>query len=91
MGKKQSKKRKDPILGAAELHALSVSTKMDQDEILKWHNGFMIDCPSGKLSKKEFIKIYEELFPIGKAKKFCDLVFNVFDKEKTNTIGKRLQ
>ena len=53
MGKKQSKKRKDPILGAAELHALSVSTKMDKDEILKWHTGFMIDCPSGKISKKD--------------------------------------
>jgi hypothetical protein len=47
----------------------------------------MIDCPSGRLTKKEFIKIYEELFPTGKAKKFCDLVFNVFDKNNTNTIG----
>lgn len=46
----------------------------------------MIDCPSGRLSKKEFIKIYEELFPSGKARKFCELVFNVFDKDKTNTI-----
>ena len=70
------------------MNALIVSTKMSREEILKWHDGFMIDCPSGRLSKKEFMKIYEELFPTKKAKRFCDLVFNVFDKDKSNTIGK---
>lgn len=88
MGKRHSKKLKDPEIGLdkAELNALMVSTKMSSQEIMKWYNGFMIDCPSGRLSKKEFIKIYEELFPSGKARKFCELVFNVFDKDKTNTI-----
>jgi Ca2+-binding EF-hand superfamily protein len=97
MGKRHSKRLKDPGDGtqqeptihgmdSAKLHALMVSTKMSREEILKWHAGFMIDCPSGRLSKKEFMKIYEELFPSGRAKKFCELVFNVFDKEKLNTI-----
>ncbi len=94
MGKRNSKSLKDPGEGepviqemdSTKLHALMASTKMSREEILKWHAGFMIDCPSGRLSKKEFMKIYEELFPTGKAKKFCELVFNVFDKEKSNTI-----
>lgn len=47
----------------------------------------MLDCPSGRLTKEEFVKIYEELFPSGRAKRFCESVFNVFDKNKTNTIG----
>lgn len=90
MGKKLSKnnveEEKPHELTKAELDALIASTKMSRQEILKWHNGFMKDCPSGRLSKKEFLKIYEELFPTCRAKKFCELVFNVFDKEKTNTI-----
>lgn len=90
MGKKLSKS--SPVednphaLTKAELNALMASTKMSRQEILKWHKGFMIDCPSGRLSKKEFLKIYEELFPTCRAKKFCELVFNVFDKDQTNTI-----
>ena len=49
----------------------------------------MLDCPTGRLSKKEFIKIYEELFPTGKATKFCDLVFNVFAKNESESIGRK--
>ena len=58
--------------------------------ILIFDKGFYKDCPTGRLTKTELIKIYEELFPSGRAKKFCDLVFNVFDKNKTNTIGKSI-
>jgi len=91
MGKKLSKSASEHntdnhTLSKEELNALITSTKMSREEILKWHRGFMIDCPSGRLCKKEFLKIYEELFPTSRAKKFCELVFNVFDKEKSNTI-----
>lgn len=46
----------------------------------------MMDCPNGKLSKSEFIKIYEQLFPSGRTRKFSELVFDVIDKNKTNQI-----
>ncbi|CAF1065709.1 unnamed protein product [Brachionus calyciflorus] len=85
MGTKSSKSITEP-LSDAELEALMLSTKMSKEEISKWHRGFMLDCPSGRLTKKEFIKIYEELFPSVRAKRFCDAVFNVFDKNQTNTI-----
>jgi len=45
-----------------------------------------MDCPNGKLSKSEFIKIYEQLFPSGRTKKFSELVFDVMDKNKTNQL-----
>jgi neuronal calcium sensor 1 len=86
MGLKHSKAPNE-CLTEAEINALISSTKMSKSEILKWHKGFMLDCPSGRLTKNQFIKIYEELFPSGRAKKFCELVFNVFDKNKSNTIG----
>lgn len=86
MGLKSSKSTGEN-LGDAELEALVLCTQMSRAEIIKWHKGFMIDCPSGRLTKKEFIKIYEELFPSVRAKRFCDNVFDVFDKANTNTIG----
>lgn len=46
----------------------------------------MADCPSGRLSKNDLIKIYEQLFTSGRAQRFCDLVFKIFAND-TNTIG----
>ena len=48
----------------------------------------MKDCPNGRLSRIQFVKIYEEMFPTHRAQRFCDMVFKVFDKNNTNTIGK---
>lgn len=46
MGKRHSKKLKDPEIGLdkAELNALMVSTKMSSQEIMKWYNGMVIYC-----------------------------------------------
>lgn len=74
-------------LNETDLNALISATKMTRSEIIKWHKGFMADCPSGRLTKDELVKIYEQLFTSGRAKRFCDLVFKVFDKKNTNTIG----
>ena len=38
------------------------------------------------MNKDEFIEIYTELYPNGKARKFCKQVFKVFDKENTGQI-----
>ena len=50
--------------------------------------GFCRDCPSGRLTKNELVKMYEELFPIDRAKTFVDLVFVVFERSKTKKISK---
>ena len=48
--------------------------------------GFLKDCPSGKLTKPEFQKIYRQFFPFGDPSSFADYVFNVFDKDKSGEI-----
>ena len=48
--------------------------------------GFLKDCPSGKLTKPEFQKIYRQFFPFGDPTSFADYVFNVFDKDKSGWI-----
>lgn len=54
---------------------------------IKSHStGFLKDCPSGKLSKQEFQKIYKQFFPFGDPTAFADYVFNVFDSDKSGEI-----
>ena len=38
------------------------------------------------MNKDQFIEIYSELYPYGKARKYCKQVFKVFDKENTGQI-----
>jgi hypothetical protein len=33
--------------------------------------GFLRDCPNGKLDKKKFVDVYKQFYPQGKADSFC--------------------
>ena len=48
--------------------------------------GFLKDCPSGMLPKKQFQTIYKQFFPYGDPSSFAEYVFNVFDKDKSGSI-----
>jgi len=65
MGQKTSK------LSAKEITLLSRETHFSPDEILHWYGGFLNDCPTGKLSLSEFVRIYVEFFPHGNPKEFA--------------------
>lgn len=59
MGSKTSKGRKDPtILSDDDLRMLKVNTQYTEEEIQAWHSGFLKDCPSGRLDKKQFLNVY---------------------------------
>ena len=40
-------------------------------EIKHWHEGFMKDCPTGRLTRGEFSKIYNQFFPSGDPSAFA--------------------
>ncbi|CAF3868766.1 unnamed protein product [Rotaria sp. Silwood2] len=54
-------------------------------EIREWHEGFIRDCPNGRLDKKKFVQIYQQFYPTGKADNYCKYAFSTFD---TNNDGK---
>ncbi|MCJ1444285.1 MAG: Neuronal calcium sensor 1 [Stictis urceolatum] len=83
MGNRQSK------LSPAELAQLQRDTKFDKRELQQWYKGFLKDCPSGRLSKTDFQKIYRQFFPQGDANDFAGFVFQVFDKDKSDEIDFR--
>ena len=59
MGNKTSKGKKDPtILSDDDLKMLKVNTQYSEEEIQAWHSGFLKDCPSGRLDKKQFLSVY---------------------------------
>jgi Ca2+-binding EF-hand superfamily protein len=48
-----------------------------------------MDCPEGRLDKKNFGKIYTQFFPFGDPGEFANYVFDVFDENKNGYIDFR--
>ncbi|UJR27263.1 hypothetical protein I4U23_008558 [Adineta vaga] len=88
MGNKASGKgKKDPtILTDEDIRILKLNTQYSEEEIQAWHTGFLKDCPSGKLDKKQFLNVYKKFYPEGKADKYCNFVFKAFDVDNNNWI-----
>ncbi|CAG5102159.1 Oidioi.mRNA.OKI2018_I69.chr1.g169.t1.cds [Oikopleura dioica] len=73
-------------LNPQAINELSEKTKFTPEEIRHWHDGFLKDCPTGKLTKNEFAKIYNQFFPHGDPSAFAAFVFNVFDENGDGSI-----
>lgn len=86
------KGKKDPtILTEEEIKLLLENTKLNRAQINALHQNFLKECPSGKLTKKDFVKLFKEVHPSDnkkeKADKFCEYVFKVIDRESLGYIS----
>ena len=80
------KGKKDPtVLTEEEIKLLLENTKLNRAQINGLHQNFLKECPSGKLTKKDFVKLFKEVHPSEnkkeKADKFCEYVFKVIDTQ----------
>ena len=84
--------KKDPkILTEEEIKRLLDNTSLNRREIVTLHQNFLKECPTGKLTKKDFVKLFKEVHPSEnkneKADKFCEYVFKVIDKDNLGYIS----
>lgn len=73
-------------LSKSDLQFLIENTEFTKQQIEVWYSGFIVDCPSGELSKTKFIEVYQQLFPQGNAQKFCSHIFRTFDTDNSGKI-----
>ena len=82
MGKRQSK------LDPQTTRELLRNTKFDEKELKSWYKGFLKDCPSGYLTKDQFIDMYKKVFQQGDASKLAACIFRRFDVNHDGKIGR---
>eukprot|EP00116_Pleurobrachia_bachei_P013065 sb/3473327/ len=82
MGNEHSNSKLSP----EELRELEDATYFDKKELQKWFREFMKDCPSGTLSKDDFVRIYQQFFPHGDPSQFASHVFKKFDSNANGCI-----
>ncbi|CCC70828.1 hypothetical protein NCAS_0F03440 [Naumovozyma castellii] len=80
MGNKTSKLSKEDVTD------LKQATYFDRREIQQWHKGFLRDCPSGQLTREDFVRIYKQFFPFGTPEEFANHLFSVFDRDNNGAI-----
>ncbi|CAF3843256.1 unnamed protein product [Rotaria magnacalcarata] len=73
-------------LSEKEIGILLKTTNFSREDIATWHGKFLKDCPHGYMTRKEFLKLYKSLCPIGNAETFAGHIFRAFDLDKSNTI-----
>jgi len=61
-------------------------SRYEEGEILEWYDGFMQDCPSGKLTQGIFIAMFKEFFPASNPVEFAKSIFRTFDKDHNGYI-----
>jgi len=76
-------------LAPKEIKELSAKTGYSREEIKQWYRGFLNDCPSGKLDRQEFKRVYANFFPCGDASEFAEHVFSTYDTNGDGSIDFR--
>ncbi|CAF1258640.1 unnamed protein product [Rotaria magnacalcarata] len=69
-----------------QINLLRANTNFTDYEISQWHQGFIRDCPNGRLDKKKFQEVYAKFYPQGDVKDYCKYAFDTFDANNDGTI-----
>jgi hypothetical protein len=63
-------------LSEKDLMFLEANTRFNREKIIEWHMAFLSDCPNGRLDKKQFVRLFQQLEPSEtKVDKYAECVF----------------
>ena len=64
-----------------QIDRLTKNTNYTAEQIRQWHEAFIRDCPSGKLSSRQFTEVYKKFIPNMKLKNNSSQVIRTFDTD----------
>lgn len=85
MGHKQSKTALIE-LDDETIDRLTKNTNYTPEQIRQWHQAFLRDCPTGRLSSRQFTEVYKKFYPEHEAEKYSLQVFRTFDMDNNGYI-----
>lgn len=77
---------KSGALSKEILEELQLNTKFTEEELSSWYQSFLKECPSGRITRQEFQKIYAKFFPEADPKAYAQHVFRSFDANSDGTL-----
>uniref|UniRef100_UPI00358E40F1 recoverin-like isoform X2 n=1 Tax=Myxine glutinosa TaxID=7769 RepID=UPI00358E40F1 len=77
---------KSGTLSKELLEDIKLNTSFTEDELTKWYQTFIKQCPNGRISRGKFENIYSDFFPEADAKMYAQHVFRSFDKNGDGTL-----
>ncbi|KAL6090784.1 hypothetical protein STEG23_013210 [Scotinomys teguina] len=77
---------KSGALSKEILEELQLNTKFTEEELSAWYQSFLKECPSGRITRKEFESIYSKFFPDSDPKAYAQHVFRSFDANNDGTL-----
>lgn len=69
------------------LSSLMYQTGFSKDEIRRLYRAFKQYCPRGAVTTNDLKPAYAKLFPLGDSRKYAQIVFNAFDKDRNGIIS----
>ena len=82
MGATNAKEELEP----EELDKLKEQINMDESDIIELYNGFLKECPNGKMNQQQLCQMYKQIFPNGNPKTFSKHLFRSFDLDKNGYV-----
>lgn len=77
---------KSGALSKEILEELQLNTKFTEEELSTWYQSFLKECPSGRITRREFESIYSKFFPDSDPKAYAQHVFRSFDANSDGTL-----
>ena len=78
--------REEKALSKEDVDYLRNNTRCNKATIEEYYKGFIKECPTGLITKCEFLKMYQMLFPGGQPQMFSEILFALLEDEGVTAI-----